>query len=531
MSLNPYSGSWNLTTAGHLLRRTTYGPSKAEINEALTLGLSASLDKLFAPIADPQPPINYADTVDTNTPIGETWINSPHTRENATVQARFRSLTAWQMINIYQRRFHIQSRMMTFWHNHFPVDFLTIRDSRYLYTYWETLRANALGNFQTLVENITIDPAMLRYLDGRLSTKQKPNENYARELLELFAIGKGPIAGPGDYTNYTEEDVLEIAKIMTGWQDQGYNSNRIGTISSRFNTNRHDRTTKTLSHRFNNATVRNGEGDEYKNLISIVFQKDEVAKFIARKLYRYYVSTDIDATVESDIIEPMADLIRNDNYEIGNTLKTLLASEHFFQQLEVQGGIISNPIEFVFNIFSTIGIDVAQGTEVDQYIFWWTVHQQTNVMQMAHFAPPDVAGWPAYYLEPQFSELWVNSVTIRNRLSFIDFTLSPRGMGGRGSSTRFYLTILEFLEQLDQPEDPTKMIEEIATYFYTMGLTSEQVEFLKEILLPGLPDNVWTMEYENYLNDPTNPALRNTILNRLRELFNNLLIIPEFQVL
>ena len=99
-----------------------------------------------------------------------------------------------------------------------------VREGSYLYQYLTTLRGHALGNFKELVKMMTVDGAMLRYLNGNTNTRNRPNENYARELLELFTLGRGDLAGPGDYTTYTEDDVIEIAKVLTGWRDFGYKS-------------------------------------------------------------------------------------------------------------------------------------------------------------------------------------------------------------------------------------------------------------------------------------------------------------------
>ena len=300
------------------------------IDAAINNGLSNTVDTLLADVNPPAPPINYKDIGDANTPIGNTWINVVHNGETRTRNFRFHSLAAWQLKHINESDMSIMPKMLGFWHNHFPIERQTVNDPRFLYKYWETLRTHALGNFQTLVEEISIDPAMLRYLDGRSNTRRKPNENYARELLELFTIGKGPIAGPGDYTHYTEDDVLEIARVMTGWSDRGYNSQTIGEPFALFNANNHDSGNKTLSHRFGNAEISGNGDQEYKDLISIVFLQDEVSRFICRKLYRYFVATNIDASVETDIIEPLAQELRDQNYNIKSVMKILLESEHFF---------------------------------------------------------------------------------------------------------------------------------------------------------------------------------------------------------
>ena len=530
MSLTPYMGSWDQRTAAHLLRRTTFGSDLQTHKDAVDLGLEGSINKLFEDLPAPEPPVKYRQQGDSMIDLGDIWVEVPHDGDNATRNSRQRSLLAWQLANIDARRFNIEEKILGFWHNHFPIDFQTVRDPRYLYKYWETLRTHATGNFKQLIKEITIDPAMLRYLDGRTNTRRKPNENYARELLELFTIGKGPIVGPGDYTHYTEDDVLEIAKVLTGWRDTGYNSQTVATVFSNFVRNNHDTSTKILSHRFDNVEINNADDLEYGNLIDIIFEKDEVARFITRKLYRYFVATQIDGDVEQEIIEPLAVMIRQDGYDLKRALRTLFSSEHFYAQLEVEGGIIANPLEYAFTMINGVGTDHRSLDYIGQYNFWYAIFAQLSQMQMAFFQSPDVAGWQAYYLEPQYSELWVNSVTIRIRMTFANSLTSTNGFRAGGAG-RVKLDLLGYIAQFDQPEDPVSLINEAGAHFYPQPLSQAQVDQLKEILIPGLPDYEWTIEYEDYLADPANDQKRNAILNRLRALFRNLFIIPEFQVI
>ena len=200
-----------------------------------------------------------------------------------------------------------------------------------------------------------------------------------------------------------------------------------------------------------------------------------------------------------------------------------------FQQREVVGGIISNPIEFLFNIYNTVDSNLTQVSEIEKYHFWYRIFQQVSLMQMVYFSPPDVAGWQAYYLEPQYSELWINSVTIKRRMAFIQTSLGARGW--RADTERIVLDPLTFIAGLSKPGDPNDLIRDIATLFYPMPLSDDQITHLKDILIPGLPDYEWTVEYDEYLQDPTNNQARNAVLNRLSDLFNNLLVIPEFQVI
>ncbi|MCB0871736.1 MAG: DUF1800 family protein, partial [Solirubrobacterales bacterium] len=156
----------------------------------------------------------------------------------------------------------LREKMTLFWHNHFAVS--NVNDPKFLYRHVELLRNFAWGNFRELMKEITVDPTMLRFLNGNQNTRTAPNENYARELMELYTLGKGDLAGPGDYTTFTEDDVIQMAKVLTGWRDRGFNTvNPDVNVESFFTLNRHDTGSKQLSHRFNNEVITNLGDQEY----------------------------------------------------------------------------------------------------------------------------------------------------------------------------------------------------------------------------------------------------------------------------
>jgi hypothetical protein len=221
----PYAGPWEFEQAAHLLRRAMFGPNYQQIKDAVANGMDATVDQLLADLAMPDPPLNYNFNQDPNVPIGATWIDAPYSPTVNFLNYRYQSLFGWTIEQIFTEGVSIREKMTLFWHNHFVTASGIVVDTKFVYNYITLLRENSLGNFRELVKAITINPAMLRYLNGNQNNKFAPNENYARELLELFTIGKGELAGPGDYTNYTEEDVIEIARVLTGWIDTGYFTN------------------------------------------------------------------------------------------------------------------------------------------------------------------------------------------------------------------------------------------------------------------------------------------------------------------
>ena len=523
--LTPYTGPWGIEQAAHLMRRTTMGPNFNRIKEAMALGLDASVNNLLSVNPLPGPPLNFDYPGDIDVPIGETWVDAPYSDTVNYLAYRIQSLYAWAVGNMLEEGMSIREKMTLFWHNHFVTALSTVNDPKFLYHYINTLRNGALGNFRQLVKDITIDPAMLRYLNGNQNTKVAPNENYARELLELFTIGKGPQIGPGDYSNYTEQDVVEIAKVLTGWVDTGYLTFDPGIpVSSVFVPNRHDTSTKQLSYHFGNATISNAGANEYKNLVDLIFQQDEVARFICRKLYRWFVYYAIDETVETEVIEPLAQVMIDNDYDIIPALETLLKSEHFFDSLSI-GPMIKNPVDFTMS--STKTVDLELPTDLaPKYRMWLKMAEPLILLQMQIFNPPDVAGWKAYYQEPLYYRTWINSVTLPFRMLITD-ALSITGINVPGAGT-IKIDVLALAATLDDPSDPNKMIDDLTRILFPQPITANQKVYLKNILLPGLPDYEWTIEYNDYLDDPTNPALSGPVELQLRLLLRAMFNMPEF---
>ena len=349
-SLNPYTGPWTHTQAAHLLRRTTFGPTKARYKQALDQGLNTTVTQLLADKAMPEPPIYFEENEDPHSNIGETWINWAVPSELSVLLdgPRRRSINSWLYESMGNDGMSIREKMVLFWQNHFAVE--NISRKTFAYQFIDLIRKNALGDFKQMVEEITVSPGMLIFLNGNQNSRFSPNENYGRELLELFTIGRGPEAGPGDYTNYTETDVRELSRALTGWvQFVGDD----GTYGSVFVSNRHDADPKVLSHRFDNIEITDGGEEEYRTVIDIILQKKETARFICRQLHIWFVGKDIDDDVEANIIEPLADIFYNSNYQIKPVLDTLLRSEYFFDQSHV-GCMINHPIDLLYKLIFTV---------------------------------------------------------------------------------------------------------------------------------------------------------------------------------
>ena len=524
--LEPYEGPWEKEQAAHLLRRATFGPTFSQIKEATALGLEGTLDKLFSdqPMPERQP-INYYYEKDPLVPVGDTWLDKPYTKSGSNTRFyRKVSLTAWTLQLLLEEGISLREKMVLFWHNHFVTEMKIVNDPRVIYQYISLFREDPWGSFQELVRKVTINPAMLRYLNGNQNTGKAPNENYARELLELFTIGKGPFAGPGDYTNYTEQDVLEIAKALTGWRDRGfYTSEPDEKIESYYVSARHDKTVKQLSHRFGNAIIQNAHGQEYRRVIDIIFQQEEVARFICRKLYRWFIYYKIDEEVEERVIEPMAQLLRENDYQMEQALKALFRSSHFFAS-RARGPMIRNPLDFLVSSLKQLEIEFPD----DLYAYYGMCRKlfiQLPKWEMEYYNPPNVAGWKAYHQEPTFYRNWISSATLPNRQNIFQLLV---GGGFRQGGNIIRVDPLKLLSSLDNPDEPNAMIAELALLLLPRPLTEEQIGQLKEALIPGLPDYEWTVEYGQYLAG--DESIKKPLENKLFRLLNALLSLPEFQL-
>lgn len=530
--LTPYSGNWTKAQASHLLRRCLFGPKASEIAWSVSAGLNQTINQLFTAEPQPKPPVNFYDAADPMVPIGNTWVHAS-SYDGARNFRRRVSLLAWNMGLMIHQGISIREKMALFWHNHFAIERTVVADSRFLYRHIALLRGGATGNFQRLVEEVTVDPAMLRYLNGNQNVRQTDdggntftasNENYGRELFELFAIGKGD---DGTEEFYTEDDVRAAARVLTGWRDRGYGSSRT-PLDIQFRANRHDTTDKQFSSHFGNRVITDNGPDEYKDLIQMIFDQEETAKFICRKLYRWFIYYEIDDAVKSQVIEPMANMLRDNNYEIEPVLRALLSSEHFFDAAN-KGCVIKNPLEFSVGILRQFEVEFPSYPNiVPQYWHWYKVHTEATGQLLEFLNPPNVAGWPAYYQLPRYHSYWISSVTLPNRQNTV--SLYNKNQGYLSNGFRTLVQPLQMLDFVSDPLDPNIVIGEMAELLFPQPLEQDQLDFLKEVLIPGLPDYEWTLEYGLYLEDPADQVLKASILSKLRAVIDTMLNFAEYQL-
>jgi uncharacterized protein (DUF1800 family) len=530
MALTPYTGAWTWEQAAHLLKRATFGPTKAQIDASVAAGLNASISSLFI-VPSVLPPITV-DPLEQICAIGDTWINKPlpvgSTNITATEQTRAQSLRSWSIERYRNNTGSIIEKMCLFWHNHFANE--EVFDGRATYHYYTIIRQYALGDFKQFVKDMTVSPSMLVFLNGASNNVYSPNENFARELLELYTVSKGTQIGAGNYTNYTETDISESSKILTGWTVNNFWSNTDPLVTSEFNAVLHDASTKTLSSIFANGSISDDGNLEYQNYIDLLFITNATTKsiaiFLSKKLYRYFVNYDITPIVESTVIAEMADQLIADNYVIENTVKALLSSEHFYD-ISMRGTTIKNPLEFVMSIINTTNLtptaNVANQYQLNGEIYW-----SITSLGMQPHNPPNVGGWFAYYQAPAYSRLWANSTYIKNRFNYSSWMAAWNGYDING--TNHFIDVLAFAATLDNPDDATLVIEDLVKLFYPKDITAVRKLALKNVLLQGLPDFEWPLQYNDYLANPTNPTFVDPIKNRLKALLYKMFQFPEFQL-
>jgi len=526
MALTPYSGPWTKTQATHLLKRAVVGYKKDHISWSVTNGLTATIAGLLNPSSDNQPVAYNND--DPNTVIGQTWVNNfyPTTNQQPTFNARQKSLFAWMNERMYSGELSIRNKMTLFWSNHFGVNMEN--EPIISYKYISLLRNNCLGNFKQLVKDVTVNPEMLLFLSGAYNTKYSPNENYARELFELFTIGKGPQIGPGDYTNYTEEDIFQASKVLTGWTISNYMATAAqgAVASSVFMPILHETEPKQLSDKFDNAVITDNADDEYKDLIDIIFQQEQVARHISRKLYRWFVNYDITPDVEANIIQDMADLLIANDYNISPVVSALLSSEHFFLDA-LRGTIVKDPVDFMATLFVSSDTSFTYDLETITEIYW-NFHWSVASSGMNIGTPHEVAGWYPFYLLPAYSKLWINSARIKERSGFSWWVIYSGPVIG-GQTIR--IDTLGFLDSLDYPNDDIEVVSELESMFCCKPLNATQRLYLRTLLHNGQGSNVWTMEYQNYISNPTNMSQVNLIRTRINAVLSALYRMAEFHVI
>jgi uncharacterized protein (DUF1800 family) len=526
--LAPYAGAWTGAEVAHLLKRTMFGSKKADIDFFQSMSVSQAVDALLNISPAPPPPIkNYDNTgitggdPDLAIAEGATWVNTP-SEDGEANEKRIASWKAWWLSLMLNQNRSITEKLVLFWHHHFATETNMYMNGIAAYQHYVLLHQMALGNFKQLVRGVTLDLAMLRYLNGFLNIKDAPDENYARELQELFTLGKE------NNPNYSEEDVIAAARVLTGWTIDK------ATETVKFDPAKHDANSKTFSSFYGTTIAGRSDataGDtELDDLLTMIFNKKvEVSEFIVRKLYRWFCYYTIDTDTERNVIKPLAQLFRDGNWEIKPVLSTLFKSEHFFDPLN-QGCLIKSPVDLTVGLCREFNVQFPAATDyVNAYNMWGFVQQQAAAMQQDIGDPPGVSGWPAYYQLPQFHEMWVNSYTLPKRNLFSDLLVT---MGYMRDNEMLQIDPVAFTKTLPNPADPNALINDALIVMYRVPLSAAARQTIKkQILLTNQDDDTyWTSAWTRHINNPGNDADYQVVRMRLQSLYKYFMNLAEYQL-
>ncbi|HEY6505875.1 MAG TPA: DUF1800 family protein [Chitinophagaceae bacterium] len=547
----PYAGAWTEWEVLHLLRRTGFGFKKNYVDTLLAMTPDAAVDHLMnIDTTPPSPPVNWYENIQPDqdlVPYGSDVTNSFFATNAAgqdTNVQRNQGMRRWLYGLMLNSDHTIREKMVWFWYHFLPIDFDDIyqtsnsyiksNSARVFYRYFKLFRDNSLGNFKTLIRQLSTEPGMMYYLNNQQNSASAPDENYARELMELFTLGKGADS------QYTQSDVVEAAKVLTGWRVQNLNT---ANIVTNFVPGSHSTANKQFSAFFNNTAINYQSGangaNELDLLINMIFSKsDVVSKYICRRLYRYFVYYDIDANVEANVITPLAQTFVSNNWDILPVLKQLFKSQHFFDPAN-RGVYIKTPFDVVVGSLRTFNVNtnVSDPSNYEAQYKVWHYFNNTicNAIEQYAGSIPNVAGWNPFYQTPAYHQYWINTNTIQKRFKFLQDVFNGYNLNYNGLTTNIKVNVIAFAQQFDNATcaDPNLLITAFIKYLLPLDLSPAQQSSIKlNTLLSGqTTDSYWTTAWNNYIANPTNTTNINTVTNRLKSLLTTIVQLAEYQLM
>ena len=368
----------------HLLRRTTFGYTPEQIEAALSAGFEPTVDRLIETRPAQPPAFASADTPGGSFPIGQ--------------------LQQWWIDHILTTTTPFAERMTLFWHGHFASDYRKAADNTFMYWQNLTWRQMAMTDLGSMLMRVTVDPAMLRYLDLATSTGQNPNENYSRELMELFTMGAG---------NYTEDDVREGARALAGWQvpqpDTYAEVTVKGNVTRRrpvFSTQRPGVFNPRRAYKGSVTFLGQRGAMDTQGVIDRIMAQDATASLIAGKLARHFVTP----RPSDGYVSSLAATFRRSHYDMKTLMRAMFRSPEFLQD-QTYRSLVKTPIEFMVN--SARALHTTSAAKL--------IATSGSGMGQTLFDPPDVNGWPN-------NEAWISSNTVVERVNFV--TAAIRQTGG-----------------------------------------------------------------------------------------------------
>lgn len=428
----------NLTVANakHLLARSIFGFSKDQFQQAMGFG---SLEEL----------VDRAILIDVPMPAPPNpWVNltpAQAQQDSGETGTWYRQMTYWWYNRMVSEGLSMKEKMVLFWHNHLACERDKVNYPQHMYQQNQLFRKFAFGNFKQLIKEVCIDPTMLIYLDGNNSRGTGPNENFARELFELFTLGIG---------NYTENDIKQAAKVLSGWQVKG--------LTAVFD--------PTRWHKESSLTIFGKTAQFNVNtLVDLVFEQKACAEFICRKLYKDFIYHKPD----EKFVSQMASVLRANNYEMKPLLRFMLLSDHFYQ-VDFRASHIKDPQELIVGSFKALQIkspDLVNAYEL------------ARILQMQLFQPPDVAGWPG-------QRNWISSTTYSYRGGFTDSLLTGRRFNGTAVTGK--LDPIAYARTFPNSEKAALFVNDVIDSLILFPLSDTKRQFLVDTLLDGTIAANWS---------------------------------------
>ncbi len=568
--LTAYSGTWGDDEVAHLLRRTGFGVRQADIATLKAMTISNAVDAVLSVTSTPTlpsaTPLNYYNNISGATDsslvaYGASWtgtnLSFAATSNDSTVDSyRQNALQAWHWGLWLSGDYTIREKMVQFWHHFIPVDFNDVRNSEVngatmCADYMTLLRNNATGNFKTLIQAIAKSPAMLVFLSGQYSTASAPNENFGRELMELFMLGKVPTQ------NYDEFDIKAAAKVLSGWKVVRPATITTGNAFAMpypftvdFVTGSHNSGNKAFSTNFASTTITGsatyaGGSAEFGTFFNMLFtqQATTIANYICRRLYRFFVYYDIDATIETNIISGLATTLTTNNWDMLPVLKQLFKSQHFYDMAN-RGVMIKAPIDFVTGVLrhfsiSTTAANTATGTAPNnqvqnQYTVWKYLNDYcNNYLEQSVGLVPNVSGYKAYYQTPGYYQNWINTNTIQRRTSLLSSLMTTNGISTGGIYLK--IDVMAFMNNFSATvqADPDLLTAAIVAILLPLdpGQTIRDQWKTQNLLQNQTTNSYWTTAWTNYTGTPTNSTYLSTVKTRLSNLVSAIIKSAEYQLM
>jgi uncharacterized protein (DUF1800 family) len=391
----PFTNSieFDVRTAGHLLRRLEFGATPDKLDEALESGPQATVERIFD--FDPHSDVGGLDSF------------LEQAKSLFDVRRNVNTVADWWLHRMTHTPKPLQERMALLWHDHFATSAGKVRRADWMHDQIEAFRRDGLGSFRDLVVKVGRQPAMLRWLDGDKSKKGSPNENYGREVLELFCLGVG---------HYEEADIQELSRAFTGWQIRG--------SSSRFDEKAHDADEKTIFAGTEYATTGTLNDEQ---AVDAILKHPEAARFIARRLLQTFVHP----KPLDEHVDHYAGRLRSNDWHVGDTLREIVGSRLMMSEWAYRSRIKS-PVELV------VGSCFATGGRPRASFLRGAVERMGQKL----LYPPNVAGWEG-------GRAWINSTTVIERFRFC------RDLGQQGFNEFAGNGLREFVDgrELDTAED------------------------------------------------------------------------------